>query len=64
MNNPFPNSIPTPPAPSWIERRCSGSNFLFALGIVLLCFGQAITGDHRVTMIGLGMVVFSSIFEW
>ncbi len=64
MNNPIPNPVPTPRGYSWMERRCSGTNFLFALGIVLLCFGQAITGSHVATMIGLGLVVFSSLFEW
>lgn len=64
MNNPIPSPIPTPQPHPWIERRCRGSNFLFALGIVLLCFGQAITGHHEVTMIGLGLLVFSSLFEW
>jgi hypothetical protein len=33
---------------------------VMGLGVVLLCFGAAITGRHEVTMIGLAMIVFSS----
>ena len=64
MNNPIPNAVPTPQEPAWMARRCSGSNLLFALGVVLLCFGAAITGRHETTMIGLGLIVFSSLWEW
>jgi hypothetical protein len=64
MNNPIPNAAPTRQDRFWMERRCSGSNLLMALGVVLLCFGAAITGHHEATMIGLGLIVFSSIFEW
>ena len=65
MNNPIPNPTPQPQAQPWIgHRRCSESNLLFALGVVLLCFGAAITGRHETTLIGLGLIVFSSIFEW
>jgi hypothetical protein len=38
----------------------SDSHIVMGLGIVLLCFGAAITGRHEVTMIGLAMIVFSS----
>jgi hypothetical protein len=38
----------------------SDSHFVMGLGVVLLCFGAAITGRHEVTMIGLAMIVFSS----
>lgn len=41
----------------------SDAHYLMALGVVLLCFGQAITGRHEVTMIGLAMIVFSGLFE-
>lgn len=64
MNSPVPNPVPPRPTYSWWERRRSRSNFVFALGVVLLCFGQAITGRHEATMIGLGLIVFTSIFEW
>lgn len=46
------------PAPARAYR--SDSHFMMGLGIVLLCFGQAITGSHTVTMIGLAMIVLSS----
>jgi hypothetical protein len=63
MNNPIPNAVPTQDY-TRMEHRCSGSNLLFALGVVLLCFGAAITGRHETTMIGLGLIVFSSLCEW
>jgi hypothetical protein len=63
MNNPVPNPVPAPQNQPWIEHRCSGSNLLFALGVVLLCFGAAITGRHETTMIGLGLIVFSSLCD-
>ncbi|MFZ0270581.1 MAG: hypothetical protein WB524_18115 [Acidobacteriaceae bacterium] len=64
MNNPIPNTVPQPPAQPWMERRCSGSNFLFGLGVALLVCGAAITGRHEVTMIGLGLIIFSSLCDW
>jgi hypothetical protein len=33
---------------------------VMGLGVVLLCFGAALTGQHEVTMIGLAMIVLSS----
>jgi hypothetical protein len=30
-----------------------------AVGVVLLCFGEAITHRHEVTLIGLAMIVFA-----
>jgi hypothetical protein len=64
MNNPIPNPVPTTRNQSWIDQRCSGSNSLFTLGVVLLCFGAAITGRHETTMIGLALIVFTSLCEW
>jgi hypothetical protein len=37
----------------------SDSHFIMGLGVVLLCFGQALTGSHTVTIIGLAMIVLS-----
>ncbi|HEX4066630.1 MAG TPA: hypothetical protein VHZ09_11465 [Acidobacteriaceae bacterium] len=68
MNNPIPNGVPRqdprPWAQPWVERRCSGSNAPFGLGVVLLVCGGAITGRHEATMIGLGMIIFSSFCDW
>lgn len=64
MNTPVPNPAPDPRAQYWMERRCTGSNGLFALGVVLLVCGAAITGRHEATMIGLGLIIFSSLCEW
>jgi len=37
----------------------SDSQFLMGLGVVLLCFGQAITGSHTVSIVGLAIIVLS-----
>jgi hypothetical protein len=64
MNNPIPNGTPRPQTPAWIGyRRCSGSNILFGLGVALLVCGAAITGRHEATMIGLGLIIFSSLCD-
>ena len=68
MNNSFPNTAPPPHVPTQvqaaIEKECeSDSHLLFALGVVLLVCGGAITGHHEVTMIGLGLIIFSSLFH-
>jgi hypothetical protein len=60
MDNPIPN----PQTQPWVEHRCSGSNFLFALGVVVLICGAAITGRHEATMAGLGLIIFSSLCDW
>jgi hypothetical protein len=70
MNNTFPNATPAPntvppnQVQAAIEKECdSDSHLLFALGVVLLVCGGAITGHHEVTMIGLGLIIFSSLFH-
>jgi len=64
MNNSVSTSVPTTQAQPLQEHHSYGSNGLFALGVVLLVCGAAITGRHEATMIGLGMIIFSSICEW
>jgi hypothetical protein len=65
MNNPIPNTNPQPQPQPWIGyQRCTGSGFLMGLGVVLLVCGGAITGRHEVTMIGLGLIIFSSFCDW
>jgi hypothetical protein len=68
MNNPIPNGVPPqqpqPWAQPWVQRRCSGSGVLFGLGVALLVCGAAITGRHEATMIGLGLIIFSSFCDW
>jgi len=72
MNNPVPHANPQPQSPQWSGppapwaeyRRYSGSNVLFGLGVVLLVCGAAITGRHEATMIGLGLIIFSSFCDW
>jgi hypothetical protein len=36
-------------------------NIVFAIGVVLLVFGPAITGYHQASMIGLALIVFCSL---
>lgn len=69
MNQPIPNTNPQPQAQpqsqAWIEYpRCSGSKLLFGLGVALLVCDGAITGRHEATMIGLGLIIFSSLCDW
>jgi hypothetical protein len=62
MNNQIPGTIPGNAAQT--ARACepdSDSQFLMALGVVLLVCGGAITGHHEVTMIGLALIIFSSL---
>ena len=68
MENPVPSSVPsTVPgstAQPAIEPQCdSDSRLIFALGVVLLVCGGAIFGHHEVTMVGLGLIIFSSVFH-
>ena len=63
---PYPGQQGPPPAgPYPAQAACayrSDAHWLMPLGVVLLCFGQAITGRHEVTMIGLAMIVLSGFF--
>ena len=64
MNNTIPTTVHNAQVQPAIERECdSDSHLLFALGVVLLVCGAAITGHHEVTMIGLGLIIFSSLFN-
>ncbi|MGA7352329.1 MAG: hypothetical protein WBX06_14295, partial [Acidobacteriaceae bacterium] len=64
MNNTIPNTAPSNQLQAAIEKECdSDSHLVFALGVVLLVCGGAITGHHEVTMIGLGLIIFSSLFR-
>ena len=67
MNNTIPNTARHLPRIS-CRRRLRGNAIripicVFALGVVLLVCGGAITGHHEVTMIGLGLIIFSSLFR-
>ncbi|MGB6133971.1 MAG: hypothetical protein WCC14_15960 [Acidobacteriaceae bacterium] len=58
MQTPVSNSQ----TPQVYERWCdSTSGILFAAGVVLLICGGAITGNHHWNMIGLALIVFSSL---
>ncbi len=58
-SNPQPwPAQPVPPPPSGYACH-SDSHWIMALGVVLLCFGGAITHHHEVTLIGLAMIVFA-----
>lgn len=63
-NNQYPNQVPNqypgPAAQPAVRYHRPDSHYVMGLGVVLMCFGAAITGRHEVTMIGLAMIVFSS----
>jgi hypothetical protein len=61
MEKPVSQGVPLHPAQPPVPAECSSdSHIVMGLGVVLLCFGAAITGHREVTMIGLAMIVFSS----
>jgi hypothetical protein len=39
----------------------SDRNIVFAIGVVLMVFGPAITGYHQASIIGLALIVFCSL---
>ncbi|HTW49159.1 MAG TPA: hypothetical protein VMD92_14500 [Acidobacteriaceae bacterium] len=62
MNNQIPNPIPNSAVQARVVcDRESDSNFMMTLGVVLLVCGGAITGHHEVTMIGLALIIVSSL---
>jgi hypothetical protein len=64
MNNPIPSPIPgTNQQPMIEDCHRSDSHILMAIGVVLLVCGEAIFGHHQVTMVGLGLIIFSSLFD-
>lgn len=64
MNTPVPNPYPAqyqqPTA-----RPCyhSDSGFITGLGVVLLVVGGAITHNHTVPLIGLGLIILAHWFD-
>jgi hypothetical protein len=52
-----PNEQP----PVYAGRCHSERKIVFAIGVVLLVFGQAITGYHQASMIGLALIVFCGL---
>jgi hypothetical protein len=56
----YPNQMAGQAQPAAACEYRSDSHMVMGLGIVLLCFGQALTGSHTVTIIGLAMIVLSS----
>ena len=62
MDNQIPNTMPGSAVQAKVEyERERDSQFLMAVGVVLLVCGQAITGRHEVTMIGLALIIFSGL---
>lgn len=60
-NSPFPPAPQQPPPAFRGRRGASTSNILFAVGVVLVCFGGAITGNNHWNLVGLALLVFSSL---
>ncbi|MGA7523698.1 MAG: hypothetical protein WBW84_14690 [Acidobacteriaceae bacterium] len=55
-----PQPYPAQPVPPPYRYGChSDAHWIMALGVILLCFGGAITHHHEVTLIGLAMIVFA-----
>jgi hypothetical protein len=55
---------PMPPNQQSPARAChshSDWKVVFAIGVVLLVFGPAVTGYHQASMVGLALVVFCSL---
>jgi hypothetical protein len=42
----------------------SDQQIVFALGVVLLIFGPAITGYHQASLVGLALIVFCSMVRF
>ena len=62
--NPVPAGNPGNQAQPAMEQQCDrDSHLIFALGVALLVCGQAIFGRHEVTMVGLGLIIFASLFR-
>jgi hypothetical protein len=57
-SGPMP-SIQQPPVCAGQDH--SDRNIVFAIGVVLLVFGPAVTGYHQASMIGLALIVFCSL---
>jgi hypothetical protein len=65
MNSQVPNpcsghQVPPPAQPYYYR---SDSGFITGLGVVLLVFGAAITHNHTVPLIGLGLIVLAHWFD-
>jgi hypothetical protein len=58
-----PHPYPPPPPPPYGCQCRSDSHWIMAVGVVLLCFGGAITHHHEVTLIGLAMIVFAGCLD-
>jgi hypothetical protein len=56
----YPGNQVPPPAPWYYH---SDSSFITGLGVVLLVFGGAITHNHTVPLIGLGLMVLAHWFD-
>lgn len=65
MNTPAPNLYPgqvqQPPTSLHYH---SDSSFITGLGVVLLVFGAAITHNHTVPLIGLGLIILAHWFDF
>jgi hypothetical protein len=64
MSSPAPNPYTGQPVPPPVA--CgyhSDSGFITGLGVVLLVVGGAITHNHTVPLIGLGMIILAHWFD-
>ncbi len=65
MNNtqpPVAESIPTNQQPTMGQDICHPErDVVYAVGVVLLLFGTAITGHHQASLVGLAMIVICNL---
>lgn len=68
MENTMPQGTqPQPPfqhPPAGADDCHSDQQIVFALGVVLLIFGPAITGYHQASLVGLALIVFCSMVRF
>ena len=63
MNTPASNPYSCPHVPPPAPYYHSDSSFITGLGVVMLVFGGAITHNHTVPLIGLGLIVLAHWFD-
>ena len=65
MDNTMPQGTglmpPDQQEPAYIGDCHSDRQIVFAIGVILLVFGPAITGYHQASMIGLALIVLCSL---
>ncbi len=64
MNNtqPVSETMPVNQQPLVEQDLCQPErNIIYAVGVILLLFGTAITGHHQASIVGLALIVFCNL---